>query len=84
MQEFVTARHLPGQPFVDIVIRVYTSLKSLYATSNDVSKENGASSVQSFAQGVAKRPEVFHILGDDVDLVEAKDAICGMYVIIAH
>ncbi len=83
MQEFVTARHLPGQPLVDIVIRVYTSLKSLYATSSEVLKEKGASCVQSFAQGVAKRPEVFHVLGDDIDMVEAKDAICGMFALMA-
>lgn len=83
MQDFVTARRLPSQSSSKVVIRVYTSLKSLYVSSSDALKGTGASHLQSFAQGVAKRPDIFHILGDDVDMVEAKDAICGMFILVA-
>lgn len=77
MESFVGARRLPNQPSLDIVIRVYTSLASLHLSSKSYSKTQAAGCIQSFVKGLAKHPRFFHILDDDLDGSEAKEAICG-------
>lgn len=77
MKSFVEARRLTNQPSLDIVIRVYTSLASLNLSSKSYSKTQAAGCIQPFVKGLAQHSRFFHILDDDIDGTEAKEAICG-------